>query len=332
MATIQTQIALVHIDSGLNAQSVVQRTAAAAQFTPLAVEVGAADETIPLGDIITAKQVLVKLLSGDPLQVGLDGSTYPFRLVEAEEATLLRLDVEGLKEISTVICGADSASSLSGTYFDIADRNGTVRVWNNMAATAAFGSVTYGSPANTDTIVVNGTTFTKDTTGNGTTTFSTIGELNTLISGLASISSTSNGTVISIVADTPGTAGNSITLDKTGSALTLSAANLTGGSAASTPPATPGGGRLIPVVFAEDAAATTIAAAMAAAIDADAEFVATVNTDTVTITDMHTGDRAPITTSIPGWSVNPSNTGAASPVIHLKSLGTSQVVVAVAPH
>ena len=99
-------------------------------------------------------------------------------------------------------------------------------------AVAATGTVTYGAPSNGDTITVGGTTFTKANSGNGTTDFSTIAELTTLIDGLAAVTASDNGTVITITAATAGTAGNAITLAKTGSALTLSGATLTGGAAA----------------------------------------------------------------------------------------------------
>lgn len=99
------------------------------------------------------------------------------------------------------------------------------------AAVNATGTITYGSPSNGDTITVAGTTFTKAASASATE-FSTIAELNTLISALAAVNSTSDGSVITVTAATAGTAGNAITLAKTGSALTLSGATLSGGAAA----------------------------------------------------------------------------------------------------
>lgn len=98
------------------------------------------------------------------------------------------------------------------------------------AAVAATGSVTYGVPANGDTITVAGTLFTKVAAAPGPNEFTNITELTALIDALASVSATDNGAVISIVAATPGVAGNAITLAKTGSALTLSGATLAGGT------------------------------------------------------------------------------------------------------
>lgn len=99
------------------------------------------------------------------------------------------------------------------------------------AAVAATGTVTYGSPSNGDTITVDGTVFTKAASA-GAAEFSTIGELTSLITALANVNATDNGTTITITAATAGTAGNSIALAKTGSALTLSGATLSGGTAA----------------------------------------------------------------------------------------------------
>lgn len=97
------------------------------------------------------------------------------------------------------------------------------------AAVAATGTVTYGSPSNGDTLVVGGTTFTKAASGSATE-FSTISELTALIDALSNVNATDNGTTITITAATAGAAGNSITLVKTGSALTLSGATLGAGA------------------------------------------------------------------------------------------------------
>ena len=86
------------------------------------------------------------------------------------------------------------------------------------------------------------------------------------------------------------------------------------------------------MVIAEDAANTVVAAAVQAAIDADASFVATVSTATVTVTDLHAGTRTNITDGTTGWTMSATQQGAAIPSIYLKSAGTSQVVVAVAPN
>ena len=94
----------------------------------------------------------------------------------------------------------------------------------------ASGTITFGSPANGDTVTVDGHTFTKVASAPGATEFTNIAELNTLINALNNVDSTSNGTVITVSAKSIGVAGNTITLAKTGSALSLSGALLTGGT------------------------------------------------------------------------------------------------------
>lgn len=93
----------------------------------------------------------------------------------------------------------------------------------------ASGTVTYGSPSNGDTITVDGNEFTKVASSPGADEFSSISELTALIQALSSVNATDNGTIITIVAATSGTDGNSITLAKTGAALTLSDTTLLGG-------------------------------------------------------------------------------------------------------
>jgi hypothetical protein len=111
-----------------------------------------------------------------------------------------------------------------------ADLNAHVKPFLGVGAgTAASGYITYGVPTNGDTVVVNGTTFTK-AASLGAAAFSTIAELCTLIDALANIGATQNGTTITITASSTGEAGNSYTLTRAGSGtLAVSGATLTGG-------------------------------------------------------------------------------------------------------
>lgn len=96
----------------------------------------------------------------------------------------------------------------------------------------ASGYITYGTPSNGDTVIVNGNTFTKVASAPGAGQFSSISELEALIEALASINSSQDGTTVTINADTPGTAGNAITLALGGSnagTMAISGATLTGG-------------------------------------------------------------------------------------------------------
>lgn len=93
-----------------------------------------------------------------------------------------------------------------------ADLNAHVKPFLGIGAgTAASAYITYGAPQNNDTVIVNGTTFTK-AAALGAAAFSTIAELCTLIDALSGITATQNGTIITLRASDTGEAGNSYTL------------------------------------------------------------------------------------------------------------------------
>lgn len=89
------------------------------------------------------------------------------------------------------------------------------------------GTITFGSPSNGATIVftdlpTDGTkTFTKAASA-GTNAFSTIAELTSLIDATTDLSATDNGTVITVVVATKGSAMNSATITGTSSYVALS--------------------------------------------------------------------------------------------------------------
>lgn len=120
----------------------------------------------------------------------------------------------------------DDANAATGTI--------TIASYAECNAAAATGSITYGAPDNGDTVVVDGNTFTKVAAAPAAGEFTTIAELTALVNALATVNATDDGTTISIVADTAGTAGNSITLSVGGGntgTLAVSGATLTGGEA-----------------------------------------------------------------------------------------------------
>lgn len=244
MSTIQTQISLFHLESQLSASSAIQRTANETAFSPLAVTVLNVDETVDLGDVATPKQVMVKLVSGDPVRIGLDGSTYPFRLVEASECLLLRLDVEGRVNTSTIVVTAEDANTtLHEQFFSLEGQSGTWGVWFDIGGGGAAPTGAYDNQ-----------------------------------------------------------------LEITG----IAAAALIG----------PVGLQL----STELAASTAFAADFSVVYDS--------LTDTITLTDKHTGTRAAIAdgSATTGFAFATTQVGVASPVVHLLSTGTSQVVTAVAPN
>jgi len=352
---IQTQAILVHLDSGLNASSAYQYTAFEDAFTSSAITVTTVDETLSLGDVVTPRTIELKLISGDPVRVGLDGSTYPFRLREAGESALIPLDVDGLREISSITAGADTSYSLSGDYFDLTDRTGTVRVWFNMTGkpeisevqivtVAAISDKYFDLTDSSGTVRVwcdvDAAGTPPATPGGGRllevdilstdTVAQALDKFQAAIDADAQFICTDDGVDTLTITDAAN--GTRADVAEPDTATYFSVSVTQQGVANSSAPATPGGGRLLPVVIDENATAPTVATALQTALDADDEFTATVATATVTVTDQHTGTRTNIADGTTGWTMSATQQGAASPVIHLKSTGTSQALVAIAPN
>jgi len=132
MSIIQTNIVMSHSLSGLSASAYKRRTASESSFSADSITVTTSAEAVLLGDVITPRSIVTRLLSGDALQVGLDygtdGIKYPFRLSAENDSQLLNLDVDGRKEVSTAETVADVAGSLNDKYFTLFDRNGEVKV------------------------------------------------------------------------------------------------------------------------------------------------------------------------------------------------------------
>jgi hypothetical protein len=328
MSTIGTTIQIVNQDTGLAfSLPFYTRVTASPGFSVSEIAVGSIEEMV-FSEYPSPRNIALRLLSGGDVQVGTSTGVYPFILSGVGDSMLLCLNSGNLGEITTVTSSADVGHSLSGKYFELYDNAGLVRVWFNLASAIASGSFTFGNPEFGDDVRVNGTTITL---GSGTFT---IAEVTAAINALASVSATHNGTVISILAASPGVAGNSITLASTvamAGSLVRSGPTLTDGADASTAPS-PGGGRLIPVVIARNATATVVATAATAAIDADIKFLATSTGAVITITDTEIGSRTNATAGTTGWAVPvETRAGSNNAPIYLKSASTSQLMVAVAP-
>jgi hypothetical protein len=138
-------------------------------------------------------------------------------------ATTLCTAVAVTTNVCTIIANAAAAA---GNGVTIASSTGT-----NLAVSA--GGVTAGGKA-ASTITVAGTTFTAVAATPGATEFSTIAELTALIQALATVNASDDASIITVVAATAGTAGNSIAVSKTGAGLTFTGATLTGGYDAAT--------------------------------------------------------------------------------------------------
>lgn len=140
---------ITHSLSGLSTNGNVSRTLNEEQFLALSITVGDTEESLPLGEVVAARYVFIKNISGDDLLVGTETGVYPFRLKE-KDPCLLPLDTDGkLFEKSTIGCVADVGGSLHGKYFDMADEDGPLRVWfsteSEVTAVAASAAVTYGT-------------------------------------------------------------------------------------------------------------------------------------------------------------------------------------------
>lgn len=140
MSTIQIQSNIIHLDSGMSLGAAVQQTTLGSAFVANVVDVTTTDEIIPLGDLDSHKYAHLKLISGDPVQLGLDGSTYPFMLAALGESMMFRMNVEGVsgdREVQTVTTVADVSDSLDGTYFVVEDVRGVT--W-----AIGFGTLSHG--------------------------------------------------------------------------------------------------------------------------------------------------------------------------------------------
>ena len=354
MSTIRSSTSLSHQASGLQASGTQSRVSNEAGFSTSVIGVGTDDEEIALGDIITPQQIAISLLSGSPVQVGLDGSTYPFLLGAAGASALFPLAVT--REISAIVADADAAASLSSKYFVLTDRAGTVWVWLD---TGEFATVTLTmdtQPSNGDTLTIGSRTYTwqstltnadgniwigadlaaaklnlgyaiADSGGTPGTDYAAAMTANTEVSLAAFASDAAVFTALAA-----GTAANAFasTITATGGNV-FSATTMSGGLAASVAPAgSPN--RKLQVTIPPNATASAVATALQVALNADAEFIASVSGATVTVTDAHTGTRTDAADGDTGWgSITTTQQGAASPVIHLKSVSASEVLVAVAP-
>jgi hypothetical protein len=186
--------------------------------------------------------------------------------------------------VSSSVEDGDDANAATGSIV-IAD-------YQEFAAVAATGSITYGTPLPTDTVEVAGTTFTCVAAAPAANEFSSIAELTALIQALATVNATDDGTTISIVAATAGTGGNAITLSVGGGntgTLAVSGATLAGGEAVVT--ITVNGVAFVAGVdFTAATSNTATATSLRSAINASADVLidgiltASGSTATITIT------------------------------------------------
>ena len=143
MNTIQTQVVLVHLDSGLTAASSLQRAAIESSFSADSITVTTAESTVSTTGLTVPRQVALKLISGHDVKVGFSSGSYPLSLHGVNDCMLLNLES---REDSTIVCEADYSESLSGAYLDLHDFSGPVRFWFNITD-AVTASVAPSTPA-----------------------------------------------------------------------------------------------------------------------------------------------------------------------------------------
>ncbi len=337
MPSIISSISLREVASNLKLTGGVNTTTKGEPVLFNKFKVLDADETLVLGDVVAPDHVVLRLMSGDDCLVGFDGSTYPMRLTGADDTIALRLNAKGSSEISRFVAEADVAGSLAGTYLVLREYGNTI-VWpwfDTGAGVAAVGSIAYGSPANTDTVEVDGTTFTKVASAPGANEFTNLAELVALVDALTDVTAVASGTSVNITAAVVGAAGNSITLSVGGGntgTMAVSGATLTGGVDDSTAPTPPGTERLIRVAISGDETAEEIAAVLASTLAADSAFFVdyTAGTDTLDVVVAGPGNMTTATEGTTGWAApTVVQNGSASQVVHLKSVGVSHVFAAV---
>lgn len=124
MSNTQTNIQILHQDTGMVFFVNSSRTQTGDGFSTSTIEVGTTEKTVVTAEYPNARHVLLRLLSGDDVQVGVATGVYPLRLSGADDFMALRLDIEGLLETQTVQTVADVADSLDGTYFVVEDSAG----------------------------------------------------------------------------------------------------------------------------------------------------------------------------------------------------------------
>lgn len=89
MNTIQTQVSIVHLSSGLNLSSAAQRDADNSSFAADVVTLDLLATTLSMSGIAIPRQVMIKHISGDPISFGFDGTNYHLQLSLPGETMLL---------------------------------------------------------------------------------------------------------------------------------------------------------------------------------------------------------------------------------------------------
>lgn len=225
--------ALVTTASDGLAMSFVPTVAMAASFLSLTGGTAAVAPSKILQDLTFASDKTGTTDNGKTITYS-TGATAGAEVVTVDASGNASIQIQnGVSTATQIKAACDASAAMNGVK---ASGTATITSFAAMHLTKAAGSITYGVPVATDTVIVAGTTFTCVAAAPGANEFSSISELTALIDALATVDATDNGTIITIVAHTAGTAGNAITLalgTNTGT-LAISGALLTGGINAAT--------------------------------------------------------------------------------------------------
>jgi hypothetical protein len=248
------------------------------------------------------------------------------------------------RETTTITCGADTAGSLSGDYFDLQDKDGTVRLWFDIPALPAVAASVVINPTGADNSILY-TAVVPGTAGNSIAITYVISGGGSAVTGIvvtgsnleitAGSATTADTVIAAVIADTPASALVSVAASGTTTGVidTIGSIPLIGGVAtipASVAPTAPEQGRLSPVVIARGDIDTAVATAVDAVLDADSMFTSSRASAVLTVVNRSSGVFPLATNGTTGWTVTRSRSTPIS--VWVKSAGTSQVVIGVAPH
>lgn len=358
--SIQTSINVAHLNTKTTLKASTTQLVGEGAFASGIATLTTAPVNVISEGIITPATFFLNNLNSSPgaVLISVDGGgTFPMRLPPGQP-TILHLDIAGRVERSVVTCVADSNGSLAGTYFDLEDSNGAVRVWLDAAAgvpevgtiqavadVASSLDQTYfliyddvGSVGvwidvdNNGSVAPAGATAADRTLEvTGVSADDTADEVAAAIQTRLNNDSTFTATVstdtVTVRSSTPGLRTNTIDGD-TG----FTFATTQQGTASTTAPATPGGGRLVPVALSLNATATAIGAAIATAFAEDVEIAASAGAGVATLEDRHPGTRADLVDGDTGFGVSTTQQGAAAPVVQIKSDSSADVLYGTFPY
>lgn len=359
MSTIQITAGLSDLESKVFLGSNVNEIVGEDAFVSSKIAVAITPESLSYGDIISVGTLYFgNLPNSDDALISTDGGgTFPFRLKEGQ-GTVFRLNSEALLETTEVTTVADDSGSLAGTYFDMEDRNGPIRVWvdhpNGVPEISTIQTVADSSDS------LDGTYFTiydsagsvgvwidVGDTGTSAPSGATASDRQIEVTGVATDDTAAAvATAVQSALDADGSFSASVSTDTvtvtdaaTGTRTDIADGD-TGftvavsqqGTDSTSAPATPSGGRLVSASLSVDDTATAVATAIAAAFSGDSEISASADTNVATLTDKHPGTRTDATDAgSTGFSINVAQQGADSPTVQVKSVGASTVLYGAAP-